>query len=59
MTTAEAPMPPAQPTAAKSVPHIRLTDIHKSFGSHEVLKGISLEVMRSEVVVIIGPSGGG
>ena len=52
-------MPPAQPTAAKTEPHIRLTDIHKSFGSHEVLKGISLEVMRSEVVVVIGPSGGG
>lgn len=38
---------------------IRLTDIHKSYGSTPVLKGISLEVRRSEVVVMIGPSGAG
>lgn len=33
--------------------------IHKSFGDNEVLKGISLDVKESEVVVIIGPSGSG
>jgi ABC-type polar amino acid transport system ATPase subunit len=38
---------------------VRLTDIRKRFGHAEVLKGISLEVARNEVVVIIGPSGGG
>jgi ABC-type polar amino acid transport system ATPase subunit len=40
-------------------PLIRLTDIHKSYGTHHVLRGITLEVGRSEVLVIIGPSGGG
>lgn len=34
-------------------------DIHKSFGSLEVLKGVSLDVVRGEVVVLIGPSGSG
>src|SRR5687768_18570772 len=34
-------------------------DVHKSFGKLEVLKGISLEVRRGEVVLIIGPSGSG
>ena len=34
-------------------------EIHKSFGSNEVLKGISLEVKRGEVMCLIGPSGSG
>lgn len=38
---------------------IRLTDLHKRYGTTHVLKGISLEVARSEVVVMIGPSGAG
>ena len=38
---------------------IRLKDVHKSFGDHEVLKGISLSIQRGEKVVIIGPSGSG
>ena len=37
-------------------PLIRLTDIHKSYGANHVLRGISLEVEKSEVLVIIGPS---
>ena len=35
------------------------TDIHKSFGSLEVIKGVSLSVAKGEVVCIIGPSGSG
>ena len=36
-----------------------VTDLHKSFGSHEVLRGIDLVVARGEVLCIIGPSGSG
>lgn len=38
---------------------IEIQDIHKSFGSFEVIKGVSFEVARGEVVCIIGPSGSG
>jgi polar amino acid transport system ATP-binding protein len=38
---------------------IELSDVHKSYGHHEVLKGISAVVQRGEVVCIIGPSGSG
>jgi polar amino acid transport system ATP-binding protein len=38
---------------------IELRDIHKRFGSLEVLKGITAAVEKSEVVCIIGPSGSG
>jgi polar amino acid transport system ATP-binding protein len=38
---------------------IELRDVHKSFGSLEVLKGITASVEKSEVVCIIGPSGSG
>ena len=33
--------------------------IHKAFGSNEVLRGVSLELLRGEVVAVIGPSGSG
>lgn len=38
---------------------ISLRDIHKSYDSVEVLKGISLEIPKGEVVSIVGPSGAG
>lgn len=38
---------------------ILLENIHKSFGSLEVLKGISGRIPRGEVLAIIGPSGSG
>ena len=40
-------------------PMVSLKDVHKSFGDLEVLKGISLDVMKGEVICIIGPSGSG
>jgi len=38
---------------------VRIEHLHKSFGDHEVLKGIDLEVRSGEVVVLLGPSGSG
>ena len=38
---------------------IEARDIHKSYGTLEVLKGISLDVARGEVVAIVGASGAG
>lgn len=38
---------------------IDIKNLHKSFGEHEVLKGIDLHIRPQEVVVIIGPSGSG
>lgn len=40
-------------------PIVSIKDVHKSFGHLEVLKGISLDVMKGEVICIIGPSGSG
>ncbi len=38
---------------------LEATDIHKSYGNQEVLKGINLNVKWGEVISIIGPSGSG
>ena len=40
-------------------PIVSLKDVHKSFGDLEVLKGVSFDVMKGEVICIIGPSGSG
>ena len=40
-------------------PIVSVRDVHKSFGELEVLKGVSLDVMKGEVICIIGPSGSG
>ncbi len=40
-------------------PIIRIENVHKFFGPVYALKGVSLDVARGEVVVIIGPSGSG
>jgi polar amino acid transport system ATP-binding protein len=38
---------------------IKLHDVYKSFGTAPVLRGISMEIAKGEVVCIIGPSGSG
>lgn len=43
----------------KAIPALEARNIHKSFGSHEVLKGISLTAHKGDVVSILGSSGSG
>ena len=38
---------------------IELDNVHKRFGDHEVIRGVSATVARGEVVCVIGPSGSG
>ncbi len=40
-------------------PLISMRDVHKFFGTLEVLRGVSLDVAPGEVLVVIGPSGSG
>ena len=40
-------------------PIVSIHDVHKSFGSVEVLKGVSMDVAKGDVVCVIGPSGSG
>ena len=40
-------------------PIVAIRNVHKSFGQIEVLKGISFDVRKGEVVCVIGPSGSG
>jgi len=59
------PPPGRSATAAATRPDpvdrsmIEIRDVHKSFGSLHVLKGVSVSIDRAEVVVVIGPSGSG
>lgn len=43
----------------ESQPIVSLKNVRKSFGDTEVLRGISFNVMKREVICIIGPSGSG
>ena len=40
-------------------PMVSLRDVRKSFGDNEVLKGMSFDVMKGQVICVIGPSGSG
>ncbi len=41
------------------VPALNIKELHKTFGQNEVLKGISLEARKGDVISIIGSSGSG
>jgi len=45
--------------AINGLPMVDARDIHKSFHHNEVLRGITMQVRKGEVVVMIGPSGSG
>ncbi|MFC4605451.1 amino acid ABC transporter ATP-binding protein [Rhodococcus kronopolitis] len=55
MSTSPASPADAQAPTAK----IRVTELRKSFGDNEVLKGIDVDIESGEVVCVIGPSGSG
>jgi lipooligosaccharide transport system ATP-binding protein len=43
----------------KSEPLVKVTDLRKRFGRHEVVKGINLSVSRGECLGLLGPNGAG
>jgi ABC-type polar amino acid transport system ATPase subunit len=47
------------PGTSPGDPLVRLEGIHKWFGNLHVLKGVDLALQQRDVVVVIGPSGGG
>ena len=49
----------AAPGWTPEQPIVSMVDVRKSFGHLQVLSGISFDVMKGEVVCIIGPSGSG
>ena len=47
------------PSTTSEAPMIEARDLRKRFGANEVLRGVSLQVRKGEVVAVIGPSGSG
>ena len=54
-----APQPAAADASATAKPMVKAEQIWKSFGKHDVLKGVDLEVYPQQTFVLLGPSGGG
>jgi polar amino acid transport system ATP-binding protein len=49
----------AKTDSSTSPPIVSIDDVYQSFGDNQVIKGISFEVAKGEVICIIGPSGSG
>lgn len=58
-TTYDSAMKQDEAGAAGSVPVVAVVNVHKRFGSQEVLNGISLSVRRGETLAVLGRSGTG
>ncbi|PCE21819.1 ATP-binding protein [Paraburkholderia acidicola] len=50
---------PAPASSAQGTPLVQVRGLHKRYGEVEVLRGVDLDIRKSEVVCIIGPSGSG
>ena len=50
---------PESTAKSETDPIVSLTDVNQSFGDIQVIKGISFDVAKGEVICIIGPSGSG
>jgi len=59
MTEIVLPKPEPSAVDPSGRPLISLHDVHKSFGSVQVINGVSLDVARGQTICIIGPSGSG
>ena len=44
---------------SSAAPIVSIADVYQSFGDNQVIKGISFDVAKGEVICIIGPSGSG
>ena len=51
--------PPLPPQTKDDPIHVRIRDVHKSYGDHRVLDGVSLDIYRGKTNLVIGPSGSG
>jgi len=58
-TIDEVAMQPEETEQESNAPVIAVEDLHKSFGSQEVLNGVSLAVSRGETLAVLGRSGTG
>jgi len=50
---------PENPDHPENNSIVSITDVYQSFGDNQVIKGISFDVAKGEVICIIGPSGSG